>query len=197
MRHLEAPGPKTAPDQSAPRGEDEEAEGRGRDEGREDKEKKGEARQGVQARSSGGEGTARHARVLGGGRGGGLGRRGPRSEGDGEGASPPPFYLWDEEEGATVAPEEPRAAGGSLANLSLEGAAQGSSSPAAGEGSLAPQVLIRGNEAAAGEESSALAASSHRADMRGAPSGQSSRDSSMPRARRTATKKRSMSARSG
>ena len=28
---------------------------------------------------------------------------------DGEGASPPPFYLWDEEEGATVAPEEPRA----------------------------------------------------------------------------------------
>jgi len=31
---------------------------------------------------------------------------------DGEGASPPPFYLWDDEEGATVAPEEPRAAGG-------------------------------------------------------------------------------------
>ena len=87
--------------------------------------------------------------------------------GDGEGASPPPFYLWDEEEGATVAREEPRAAGGSLANLSLEGAARGSSSPAAGEGSPAPQLLIRGHEAAAGEESSALAASSHRADTRG------------------------------
>jgi len=120
-----------------------------------------------------------------------------RSDGEGARASPPPFYLWDEEEGAPVAPEEPRAAGGSLANLSLEGAARRSSSPAAGEGSPAPQVLIRGHEAAAGEESSALAASSHRADTRGAPSGQSSRDSSMPRARRSATRKRSMSARSG
>ena len=116
---------------------------------------------------------------------------------DGEGASPPPFYLWDEEEGATVAREEPRAAGGSLANLSLEGAARGSSSPAAGEESPAPQVLIRGHEAAVGEESSVLAASSHRADTRGAASGQSSRDSTMPRARKTATRKRSMSARSG
>ena len=90
-----------------------------------------------------------------------------RSDGEGARASPPPFYLWDEEEGATVAPEEPRATVGSLANLSLEGAARGSSSPAAGEGSPLPQVLIRGNEAAAGEESSALAASSHRADTRG------------------------------
>ena len=101
---------------------------------------------------------------------------------DGEGASPPPFYLWDEEEGATVAPEEPGAVTGSSANPSLEGAARGSSSPAAGEGLPAPQVLIRGHGAAVGEESPVLAASSHRADMRGAPSGQSSRDSSMPRA---------------
>ena len=69
--------------------------------------------------------------------------------GDGEGASPPPFYLWDEEEEATVAPEEPRAAGGSLANLSLEGVARESSLPAAGEESPAPQVLIHGHEAAA------------------------------------------------
>jgi len=88
--------------------------------------------------------------------------------GGGEGASPPPFYLWDEEEETVVAPEEPRAAGGSLANLSLEGVARGSSSPAAGEESPAPQVLIHGPEAAAGEESSALAASSHRANTRGA-----------------------------
>ena len=87
--------------------------------------------------------------------------------GDGEGASPPPFYLWDEEEETIVAPEEPRAARGSLANLSLEGVARGSSSPAAGEESPAPQVLIHGHEAAAGEESSVLAASSHRADTRG------------------------------
>ena len=109
---------------------------------------------------------------------------------DGEGASPPPFYLWDEE-------EEPRAAGGSLANLSLEGVARGSSSSAAGEESPAPQVLIHGHEAAAGEESSALAASRDRADTRGAASGQPSRDSSMPRVRKTAMRKRSMSARSG
>ena len=63
---------------------------------------------------------------------------------DGEGASPPPFYLWDEEEGATVAPEKPRAAAGSSANPSLEGAARESSSPATVEETPAPQVLIRG-----------------------------------------------------
>ena len=117
--------------------------------------------------------------------------------GDGEGASPLPFYLWDEEDGATVAPEEPGAVAGSSANPTLEGAVRGSSSPAAGEGSPAPQVLIRGHEVAAGEESSVLAASSHRADTRGAPSGQSSRDGLIAPARRSATRKRSMSARSG
>ena len=120
-----------------------------------------------------------------------------RSDGEGARASPPPFYLWDEEEGATVAPEEPGAVAGSSANPSLEGVVRGSSSPAAGVGSPAPQVLIRGHEAAAGEESSALAASSHRADTRGAPSWQSSRDSLMALARKSATRKRSMSARSG
>jgi hypothetical protein len=117
--------------------------------------------------------------------------------GDGEGASPPPFYLWDDEEGTTVAPEEPRAAEGSLANPSLEAAARESSPSAAAEETPAPQVRIRGTEAAAGEESSVLAASSRRADTRGAPSGQSSRDGSMARARRSATRKRSMSARFG
>ena len=120
-----------------------------------------------------------------------------RSDGEGAGASPPPFYLWDEEEGATVAPEEPGAVAGSSANPSLEGVARESSPPAAIEEMPAPQVLIRGHEAAAGEGSSALAASSHRAGTRAVPSGQSSRDSSMPRARRTVTRKRSMSARSG
>ena len=115
---------------------------------------------------------------------------------DGEGASPPPFYLWDEEEGAPMAPEEPRAVAGSSANPSLEGAARESSPPAAGKETPAPQVLIRGHEAAAGEESMP-ASSSHRADTRGAASGQSSRDSTMPRARRSATRKRSRSARSG
>src|SRR6185436_7663761 len=60
VRHLEASGPGTAPDQSPPRGEDEEAEGRGGGESREKKEEEGEARQGVQARSRGGEAAARH-----------------------------------------------------------------------------------------------------------------------------------------
>ena len=94
-----------------------------------------------------------------------------RSDGEGARASPPPFYQWDEEEGATVAPEEPGAVAGSSANPSLEGAVRGSSSPAAGEGSPAPQVLIRGDESAAGAESSVLAASSHKADTRGGPRG--------------------------
>ena len=57
---------------------------------------------------------------------------------DGEGAIPPPFYLWDEEEGATVAPEVPRAIAGSSANPSLEGAVRESSLPAAGEETPAP-----------------------------------------------------------
>ena len=52
---------------------------------------------------------------------------------DGEGASPPPFYLWDEEEGATVAQEEPRAGAGSSVNPSLEGAGRESSPSAAAE----------------------------------------------------------------
>ena len=71
-----------------------------------------------------------------------------------------------------MAPEEPRAVAGSSANPSLEGAERGSSPPAAGEETPAPQVLIRGDEAAAGEESSVLAASSRQTDTRGAPSGQ-------------------------
>ena len=117
--------------------------------------------------------------------------------GDEEGTSPPTVLPVGRRRGSDRGARGAEGRGGSLANLSLEGAARGSSSPTAGEESTAPQVLIHGHEAAAGEESSVLAASSHRADMRGAPSGQSSRDSSMPRARRTATKKRSMSARSG
>ena len=45
-----------------------------------------------------------------------------RSDGEGARASPPPFYLWDEEPGVVA---------GSSANPSLEGAVRGSSSPAA------------------------------------------------------------------
>ena len=118
-----------------------------------------------------------------------------RSDREGARASPPPFYLWDEDEGEPAVAEETRAA--ALARPTLEGAERESSPPAVGEETPAHQVLIRGDEAAAGEESSVLAASSRQADTRGAPSGQSSRGGTVARARRSASKKRSMSARSG
>ena len=118
-----------------------------------------------------------------------------RSDGEGARASPPPFYLWDEDEGEPAVAEEMRAV--ALARLTLEGAERESSPPAVGEETPVPQVLIRGNEAAAGEESFVLAASSRQADTRGASSGQSSRGGTVARARRSASRKRSMSARSG
>ena len=94
-------------------------------------------------------------------------------------------------------PEETRAVAESSANPSLEGAERESSPPVAGEETPAPRVLIRGDEVAAGAESSVLAASSHQADTRGAPSGQSSRGGAVPWARRIGMGKRSMSARYG
>jgi hypothetical protein len=120
-----------------------------------------------------------------------------RSDGESTGASPPPFYLWDDDEGEPVAPEVTRVVAEPSSGPSLDGAEREPSPLATGEETPAPQVLIRGDEAAAGEESSVLLASRHRADTRGAPSGQSSRGGTMPRARRSATRKRSMSARSG
>ena len=120
-----------------------------------------------------------------------------RGDGAAAGASPPPTYEWDADEGAPVAAEETRVVAESSARPSLEGAERESSPPAAGEETPAPQVLICGDEATAGEGSSVLATSSHQADTRGAPSGQSSRGGTATRARRSATRKRSMSARSG
>jgi len=118
-------------------------------------------------------------------------------DGAAAGASSPLTYRWDDDEGAPAAPEETRAVAESSANPSLEGAERESSPPAASEETPVPQVLIRGDEASAGEESSMLAPSSHQAETRGVPSGQSSRGGVVPRARRSATRKRSMSARSG
>ena len=95
----------------------------------------------------------------------------PRGDREAAGASPLPFYLWDDDEGEPAAAEETRVVAEPSANPSLEGAERESSPPAACEETPAPQVLIRGGEAAAGEESSVLAASSHQADTRGVPSG--------------------------
>ena len=118
-----------------------------------------------------------------------------RGDGEGAGASPPPFFLWAEDEGEPTAPEETRAVASTLP--SLEGAERESPPPAGGEEMPAPQMPICGSEAAAGAELSALPALSHQAGMRGAPSRQSSRGGTAPRARRSTTRKWSMSARSG
>ena len=96
------------------------------------------------------------------------------------GASSPLTYRWDDDEGAPAAPEETRTAAESSADPSLEGAERESSPPAVGEETLAPQVLIRGDESAAGAEALVLTASRHQADPTGAPSGQSSRGGSVP-----------------
>ena len=82
-------------------------------------------------------------------------------DGAAAGASSPPTYRWDDDEGAPTTPEEARAVVESSADPSLEGAERESPPPAAGEETPAPQVLIRGDESAAGAETSVLAASSH------------------------------------
>ena len=112
------------------------------------------------------------------------------------GASSPHTYQWDAGEGVSAAPEETRTAAESSVDPSLEGAERESSPPAAGEETPAPQVLIRGNESAAGAEVPVLIASRHQANPRGAPLGQSSRGGVVPQARRSGTRKQSMSARS-
>ena len=96
-------------------------------------------------------------------------------DGAAAGASSPPTYQWDANEGASAAPEETRTAAESSADPSLEGAERESSPPEEGEETPAPQVLIRGDESAAGAEAPVMTALRHQADPRGAPSGQSSR----------------------
>ena len=181
------------------RREVEEAEGRGGGKGREEDEAEGEARQGVQITRAEGkprpttpESTDEEEEEASDAEGHLLGDNGSAA-----GASSPPAYQWDDDEGAPAAPEETRTAAESSADPSLEGAERELSPPAAGVETPVPQVLIRGDESAAGAELSVLAASRHQADTRGAPSGQSSRGGAVPQARRSATRKRSMSARSG
>ena len=80
------------------------------------------------------------------------------SDGAVAGASPLPTYEWDADEGAPAAAEETRVVAEPSSGPSLEGAEREPSPSAAGEETPAPQVLIRGDEAAAGAESSAPAA---------------------------------------
>ena len=60
-------------------------------------------------------------------------------DGAAAGASSPPTYRWDDDEGAPVAPEETRAVAESSVGPSLEGAERESSPPAAGEETPAPR----------------------------------------------------------
>ncbi|XP_039827414.1 translation initiation factor IF-2-like [Panicum virgatum] len=69
--------------------------------------------------------------------------------------------------------------------------------PAVGEGVPAPAMSTSGDGSAASAETPAQMASRLQADPRTTPSNQSSRGVSVPRARRSGTGKRSMSARSG
>ena len=69
--------------------------------------------------------------------------------------------------------------------------------PAMGKGIPAPAMSTGGDGSAARVETSAQTASRHQADLRTTPSDQSLRGVSVPRARRSGTGKRSMSARSG
>ena len=120
----------------------------------------------------------------------------PRGDGEAAGASPPPTYEWDADEGAQEAPEETRVVAEPSAGPSLEGAERESSPPAAGEETPVPRVLICA-EFAAGAETPVLTAPRLQADPRATPSGQSSRGGAVPRARRSGTRKQSMGARSG
>ena len=71
-------------------------------------------------------------------------------DGAAAGASSSPTYRWDDDEGAPAAPEETRVVAESSADPSLKGAERESSPPAAGEETPAPQVLVHGDETAAG-----------------------------------------------
>ena len=73
-------------------------------------------------------------------------------DGAAAGASSPPTYQWDVDEGVPAVLGETRTAAESLADPSLEGAERESPPPAAGEETSAPRVLICGNESAAGAE---------------------------------------------
>ena len=91
-----------------------------------------------------------------------------RGDGAAASAGSPPTYRWDDDEGA---PEETRAVAESSAGPSLEGAERESSPPVAGEETPTPQVLIRGDESAAGAETPVLTAPRDQADPRAEPSG--------------------------
>ena len=87
------------------------------------------------------------------------------------GASSPPTYEWDADEGASAAPEETRAVAESSADPSLEGAGRESSPPTAGEETPAPQGLIRGDESATGAEAPVLTPRVSRPTRGGCPRG--------------------------
>ena len=140
------------------------------------------------------------------------------------GADSPPVYQEACDEDAPAAPREARPAPGSLADPSLAGTERRSPTPvegrrsptpvaggrsftpvterrsplpATGEGVPAPTMSTGGDGSAASAGTPAQTASRPQAGPRTTPSNQSSRGVSVPRARRSCTGNRSMSARSG
>ena len=140
------------------------------------------------------------------------------------GADSPPVYQGACDEDAPVTLREVRPTPGLLVDPPLAGAERRSPTPAAGrrsptpaaggrsstpvterrsplpatgEGIPAPAMSTGGDGSAASAETPAQTASRLQADPRTTPSDQSSRGVSVPRARRSGTGKRSMSARSG
>jgi len=107
MRHLEAPGPGTMPDQPPPRR---------KRKAKHDKACKlacaeGKPRPATPESSEEDEEVASDAED-----------HAPRGDGEAADASPPPTYEWEDDERAPVAPEETRAAAELAARPSLEGA---------------------------------------------------------------------------
>ena len=140
------------------------------------------------------------------------------------GAGSPPVYRGTGDEDVPMTLGEARLTPGSLVNPPLVGAERRSPTPAAGRRSPtpaasgrsstpvtgqrlsppatgrrtpAPVVSTGGDGSAASAETCAQTASRLEADLRMTPSGQSSRGVSVPRARRSGSGKRSMSALSG
>ncbi|XP_039789020.1 skin secretory protein xP2-like [Panicum virgatum] len=140
------------------------------------------------------------------------------------GADSPPIYQGAGDEDTPVTLREARPTPGLLVDPPLAGAERRSPTPAAGrrsptpatggisstpaterrsplpatgEGIPAPAMSTGGDGSAASAETPAHTALRHQADPRKTPSDQSSRGVSVPRARRSGTGKRSMSAPSG
>jgi hypothetical protein len=113
------------------------------------------------------------------------------------GASPPSAPRGADGEGSPMVLGVARLAPGSLVDPPAARAERRSPPPASGGRTPAPAASMGGEGSMASADTPVQTASRHQTDPRVTPSGQSSGGVSVPRARRSSTGKRSMSARSG